>query len=380
MSNDARQNPVHPGQLLRAMLEERGWAQQELAAITGYRRQTISSIVAGKSGVSPDMAIALGAAFGNDPEQWLQWGAQYELSLAEVDKDLVERRARVFGAAPIRDMWKRGWLEETQDVGDLEAHLSSFFGQDLDEGVVFPIAAKRSIRLDGLNPAEVAWCFRARQLAASLHAERFSEGRLASAEKKLRKLAAYPKEVSRVPALLADFGVRFVLVEPLPGAAMDGAAFWLDEGSPVIAVSARFDRIDAFWFTLMHEWFHIRNRDAISADASLYNESGSGITISVASDKSERVANEMATDFLVNTEEMDSFVRRLAPLFPTERIIQFANKVKIHPGIIVGQLQHRGEIGYSAHRNMLVKIRNFVARTALTDGWGETVDLGFDFN
>ena len=76
---------------------------------------------------------------------------------------------------------------------------------------------------------------------------------------------------------------------------------------------------------------------------------------------------------MVPQEEMESFVRRLAPLFPAQRIIQFAHKIRMHPGVIVGQLQHRGVIGYHAHRDFLVKIRSLITDTALTDGWGHTV-------
>jgi len=57
-------------------------------------------------------------------------------------------------------------------------------------------------------------------------------------------------------------------------------------------------------------------------------------------------------------------------------VVQFANKVKIHPGIVVGQLQHRNELGYSALRDMLVKIREVVTTTALTDGWNQNLAPG----
>ena len=80
----------------------------------------------------------------------------------------------------------------------------------------------------------------------------------------LRELAAYPKEARHLPALFAEFGIRFVVVEALPGAKIDGAAFWLNETSPVIAVSVRFDRVDNFWFTVMHEFTHVRYGDAWS--------------------------------------------------------------------------------------------------------------------
>lgn len=367
--------PRHPGQLLQKMLTERGWTHEELASITGRRRQTISAIVSGKSGVTPDMAIALGAAFENEPEEWLRWGAQYELSLAQTqtDKVPIERMARCFRAAPIREMWKRGWIRETDDPATLESELRVFFGQSIGDQIVFPVASRRSASLDGMCLADKAWCFRARQLASVLQATRFSEASMGSVEKGIRKLAGFPKEAKRLAPFLATHGVRFVVVELIPGATMDGAAFWLDEESPVIAVSLRYDRIDSFWFTFMHEWFHIRNRDSYSFDSNLLIANGGGVSIAEATDDAERIANESAANFLVPRDELESFARRLAPIFSKERIAQFANKVRIHPGIVVGQLQYRGALGYSAHRDFLVKIRDAVREAALTDGFGDSI-------
>jgi hypothetical protein len=45
----------------------------------------------------------------------------------------------------------------------------------------------------------------------------------------------------------------------------------------------------------------------------------------------------------------------------------------MHPSVIVGQLQNRGEIGWDSHRELLTKIRDNVTDTALTDGWGNVV-------
>jgi HTH-type transcriptional regulator/antitoxin HigA len=48
--------------------------------------------------------------------------------------------------------------------------------------------------------------------------------------------------------------------------------------------------------------------------------------------------------------------------------------MKIHPGIIVGQLQKRGEIGWGANREMLAKIRQYIIPAAVTDGFGYSID------
>ena len=366
--------PDHPGKMLRQMLDDKGWTQDGLATITGHRRQTISDIVAGKSGISPDMAVRLAAALGNEPADWLRWDSAYQLSLVATDSSAVERRARLYEIAPIRDMQKRGWVKETKDLDELEAELELFFGGSLAEGVRFPVATRRTDPLEDLNPAEKAWCFRARQLAAGFPLTAvFDASRLDAAETKLRKLAAYPKEVLRLPQMLAYYGIRFVVVEPLPGAKIDGAAFWIDD-SPVIAVSARWDRIDALWFTVIHEFMHIKNGDAYSVDVNLLQEADSGFVVFAISEKdAERLANEQAAELLVPQAELESFIRRVSPMYAATRIIQFAHRVKMHPGIIVGQLQHRRELNYSAHRDLLVKIRGLVTETALTDGWGHSM-------
>jgi HTH-type transcriptional regulator/antitoxin HigA len=368
--------PVHPGKVLRDKLQERGWTQDQLCAITGYGKQAISLIVNEKNGISADMAKALAAAFGDTPEEWLRLDSQYRLSNAEADVTIIERKARLHSLAPIRDMQKRGWISGTDDLERLESDLKKFFGvESLDGDVLFPVATHRTTNLTYLNPAEKAWCFRARKMAAVLPVPPFRTDRLNQAEKELRKLAAYPKEARHLTELLASYGIRFVVVEPLPGVKIDGAAFWLDSTSPVIALSIRFDRVDAFWFTLMHEFAHIKHGDALSVDSELIDGT-IGIAVALVEDEAEKRASDSATDALIPTSEMQSFISRVGPLYSKERIIQFAHKMKIHPGIIVGQLQHRNEINYGSNREMLVKIRSAVIETALTDGWNRSITPG----
>ena len=369
--------PPHPGAILRQKLEEKGWTQEELATIAGRNRFTITSIVSGRAGITPEMAHTLAAAFGNDPAEWLRWNAEYELATADANIEPVERRARIYQLAPIREMQKRGWLHNVDDLDALEGELATFFGCPIGESLQFPIAARRTADLRHLNPAERAWAFRARQLAALLPpTNSFSPDRLPAVEARLRQLAAYPKEARKLSRVLSEAGIRFVLVELLPGAKIDGAAFWLDEWRPVIAVSVRFDRIDAFWFTVMHEFTHIKNGDALSVDRELLKESANGISVVLSDDEAEQRANEGAANALIPKEDLDSFVRRVAPYFSADRVVQFANKVRMHPGIVVGQLQHRDQVGYSALRRFLVKIRSVVTETALTDGWGQSISPG----
>lgn len=366
---------LSPGEVLRVLLERRGWTQEDLAVITGKSRKTIHEITSRKGGVTAEMAVALGAAFSNDPADWLRLDAMHRLARAQ-DRAVsdVERRAQLYRLAPIRDMQRRGWIKDTADIAELEAELKRFFGvNSLDAQPALRVATKRREPDEPLSPTQTAWCLRAKQLAAALQVGPFSATHFPVAERELRELAAYRPEARNLPRVLSKYGVRFVVVETLPGAKIDGAAFWLDEKSPVIAVSVRYDRLDGFWHTVMHEWSHIRHGDALSVDLDLVGESAR--LDADLSDK-ERRANKEAAATLVPPDALESFIGRVGPLYSRQRVIQFAHHVKIHPGIIVGQLQHRKEIGYSALRDMLAKIRDVITETALTDGWGKTITPG----
>src|SRR6185295_18518779 len=73
----------------------------------------------------------------------------------------------------------------------------------------------------------------------------------------LRSLITDPESTGDVAEILAGAGVRFVVVEWLPGMKVDGVCTWLDDESPVIGLSTLHDRLDNFWFTLRHEIEHI---------------------------------------------------------------------------------------------------------------------------
>jgi HTH-type transcriptional regulator / antitoxin HigA len=369
-------HPQSPGDLLRSLLEEFGWTQEELAFITGTSRQTIAQIVANRSGITADMAVAFARAFGKPASEWLRLDAMYRLSQVKKQGGEIEQRAKAYSVAPVREMQKRGWIRETKNIEEIEYDLLRFFGTDsLDAIPPISVATRRTNATESaLTPTQRAWCFRARELAKALQVVPFhrDEAAMRKLRMKLRDLAAYTKESRHLPKVLAQCGIRFVVVEPLPGAKIDGATFWLNENSPVMAISVRYDRIDNFWFTVMHEFSHVVNGDAFSLDIDLEGDE----EIAKAPDElvaCEQRANIEASGFLIGKSDMDSFIGRVAPLFSKERIVQFAHAVKIHPGIVVGQLKHRGELHPGAHRDLVSRVREVITESALTDGWGKSI-------
>jgi HTH-type transcriptional regulator/antitoxin HigA len=240
----------------------------------------------------------------------------------------------------------------------------------LEQEPTLSFAAKMSTSYSSLSPAHKTWFCRARHLARSVGAAKFKPTTFEQGLADLRPLIASEHDVRRIPKILAEVGVRLVIVEHLPKTRIDGAALWLDKEKqqPAVALSLRYDRIDSFWFTLAHEMMHIRYGDEWSVDDNLV---GKEAIPSTEKPDYEQRADREAAEFLVSAREIEGFIARVRPLYSKKRIIQFANRIQVHPGVIVGQLQRRGEIGWEHNREMLVKVRAVLREAALSDGWGD---------
>jgi len=166
-----------------------------------------------------------------------------------------------------------------------------------------------------------------------------------------------------------------VIIEALPGTRIDGACFWLDKSTPVIALSLRFDRIDSFWFTLLHESDHVKNRHGLEEPVLDVDLVGDEALPSSGKPEIERKADEFASEFLIKKAELDKYIARVHPLYSTNKILVYAQRMNVHPGIVVGRLQYRGKVPYSHFRDQLVKIRHIIIPCALTDGWGNRIAI-----
>ncbi|WP_191057513.1 HigA family addiction module antitoxin [Geminicoccus harenae] len=357
----------HPGYYIREELEARQWTQRDLAYILGTPEQAVNMIISGKRGISPEMAKALAQAFDVHADLFANLQRAYDMARARDPDPGVARRARLQSVYPVREMIRRNWLTDS-DAGMLEAQMAAFFEvANANEIPHLQHAARKSSYHDEVPPAQLAWLFRVRQIARTMVVGRYSEKALREALQRLRTLLADPEEARSVPRILAECGVRLVIVEILPNAKIDGVCLWLDKSSPVIGLSMRFDRIDNFWFVLRHEIEHVLRKDGQEQEI---------IDIEVEAKRpieelppEEVAANAAAASFCVPQDEMNSFIARKAPFFAERDVIGFARRLGVHPGLVVGQIQKRTE-RWDFLRRYLVKVRAFVLPGAIVDGWG----------
>lgn len=365
-----------PGDFIAEELEARGWSQIELADILGRPARLVSELIAGKRAITPETARGLGAAFGTGPEFWMNLERDYQLSRAVHDDMVVQRRAHLYSKAPVKEMVKRGWILHSDNIDVLEKRVKDFLEiENIDDEPALAHAARKR-DYSSCSPAQWAWLFRVKQIARHMAVPDYSESALRSVLAKLEQLLAAPEEVRHVPRILAECGVRFVLVERLPHGNIDGVCCWLNAKSPVIGMSLRRDKIDNFWFVLRHEIEHVLQGDGVDEwmiDWDLVGErAGTGDDLP----EEERMANRAAAEFCVPGDRLGSFLARKHPFYYERDVVAFAKLLNRHPGLIVGQMQFRLN-NYSYLTKYLVKVRSIVLPGAIADGWGQTPSLQF---
>lgn len=370
-----------PGQLIRALLAERGWTQKLLAVILGVDETNVAHMVSARRSVSAEMAILLEETFGVPAERFVTLQRNYDLAKARIEvlpDPGRATRAAILGQLPVAEMMKRGWIaaDDVRDVPAVESALAKFFRvNSVSEIEILPHASKKTETFAPASPAQLAWLYRVKELAEDMIVGQYGLESGRNAVGKLRSLLSAPAEARHVPRILAESGIRYVIVETLASAKIDGVCFWLDERSPVIGMSLRHDRIDNFWFVLRHEFEHVlrgHGRSAVMLDAELEGEkAGTGAGVAVE----ERLANEAAANFCVPRDTLARFVARKAPFFQERDILGLANTLHVHPGLVAGQLQHNTG-RYDRFRQHLVNIRSFVTPSALVDGWGDIAPVG----
>lgn len=364
-----------PGQFLRWLLSERDWTQDVLATVLETSSSHVARLVNDRQPIDAAKAIQLAEVFGREAEEFLDLQKSYDLALARIEVRPDPRRARrahLFAELPIREMVRRGWIDapDLKDADEVEAALAGFFGvSDPEQIELLPHAAKKTAVGSDVSAVQLAWLYRVRQMARQMVVPPYTTSAMKAAIKKLYALLQSREEARHAPRVLMEAGVRLVVVESLTSAKIDGVCFWLDERSPVIGLSMRHDRIDNFWFVLRHECEHVlrgHGLETVALDTELEGgKAGTGEDIP----EQERVANGAAADFCVPTKTLKQFIARKAPIFTERDLLAFAKLIRVHPGLVAGQLQHATG-RYDRFRRHLSAVRAVVLPNVLHDGWG----------
>jgi len=343
---------VPPGRIVKRELEAHGWTQRDLAEIVGRPEQAISEIVQGHKQITPETALQLAAAFGTSADFWLNLEINYQLYQVRQghDKARIARKSRLYSLVPVAELIKRGWIKDVDSLEALEWEVCDFLEiATLDEQPRLAVNLRQAELQEPEVIAQIAWIKRVEHLARAQNVGVFDRERLQAAIPDLLAYAARVEDVTQVPVFLQSLGIRFVIVPHLPHTYLDGAAF--TEGQPIVALTLRYDRIDSFWFTLLHELAHL-----IAGHAGLYLDD-----LDRRNGNIEEVeANRIAQDWLIEPAALARFIATTQPHFSRARVLAFAADQRRHPGIVLGRLQYDELVTYKNLRMLLGRVKPYL--------------------
>jgi len=316
-------------------LEQAGLTPRHLIPLIGSRAK-VSEVLAGKRPLTMPMARALHEHLGIPADVLLQ---APRATLEEPFEDLDWSRF------PLRALVKVGWIPSVRNpsgrarelVGEL---VRSAGGQEVAGATLYRKSQHARVNVKTDPYALKAWCWKVlAEGNAHRPKEQYQAGTVTPGF--LREIArlSWSEEGPRLAQeLLRKHGIPMVTVPHLPRTYLDGAALKLADGTPVIGLTLRYDRVDNFWFCLLHELAHVgRHMDIDGEDVFIDDLSLRGVE-AVRHDPREDQADEWAEEALIPRAIWETSAVRLhaTPM----AVINLASALQIHPAIVAGRIRH----------------------------------------
>lgn len=245
----------------------------------------------------------------------------------------------VWRQLPYKEMIKRKWFDVPRDVDPIERVREYFLNA---AGPQFATSLHRKKMRSGNVPNEYALlAWQARILERGRRKIDSGEvGVFELDDRWLPELVHLTKRQDgpkRAQSLLAKKGIALIFERHLPGSYLDGAAMLAEGGTPIVGLTLRHDRLDNFWFVLMHELGHVFMHlyDGLRFD--FFDEEGGN-----NSDAIEAEADRFALDALIPEKLWNQCLSRFA--LSKEAVKIDAEAIGIDPSIVAGRIRkERGD-------------------------------------
>lgn len=335
-----------PGETIADILGERQVSVNEFAARIEQPLDYANDLLQGRATITLAIARRLEQVLGASVEFWVSRDFQYREYVARfcaADKEWLDE-------LPVGDMIEFGWLKPApRPSEELEACLRFFdVPSVLEWGQTYAnmqamVAFRTSPSLDSRPASVIAWLRQGEINAGAIECSPWDPVRFQESLTSIRPLTRErdPKRfIPKVLELCAASGVAVAIVRAPRGCPASGATRFLSPNKALLLLSFRFLADDQFWFSFFHEAGHL----LLHGDKGFFLEGDHA-----PSTKQEQEANDFAEGILVPPEFREAMLR--LPLNGRE-VIRFAHRAGISPGIIVGQLQHRGRFTHRQLNNL----------------------------
>ena len=317
-------------------MDQAGLTRRDLAPFIGSPAK-VSEVLSGKRAITMSMARALHRHLGIPADVLLQVpGASLPDAVPHVE----------WTRFPLKAMAKAGWIADGPKLADHAEELVSGLmeragGLQLAHTVMYRKNDHRRVNAKTDDYALRAWCLyvmakaRERRLDAQ-----YQRGTVTP--EFLREVAALSTSEDgprRAREFLASRGIAFEFVRHLPKTHLDGAALRLPDGRPVVGLTLRYDRIDNFWFTLLHELAHVGlHLDDSDDEAGFVDDHSLRGMETGAGGSQELDADRWAQDALIPPHIWEKgFALDGAS---TMEVIALAAEAGVHPAVVAGRVRH----------------------------------------
>ena len=340
-----------PGDTIRDLLYERNILVAEFAESVGCDTKNVLGLLQGRVPITVSMARRLSQVLGASVEFWMSRDFHFRQDAIRIHGGGREWLSEL----PLRDMTSFGWLSPApHPTEELSACLSYFGVTDIPEWhsiyrTIHDMAVFRTSPSYDSRPASVAvWLRQGEVQAEAVQCTPWDPDRFHSSLSDLRSLTRQKDPVEFIPKLqdvCKRSGVAVVVVRAPNGCRASGATRFVSPDKAILQMSFRYLTDDHFWFTFFHEAGHLLLHEQRNLFSGLFSDDSGWIIEGLESSRSakEDEADQFAARILV-PKEFDRGIRSLR--IETRSIIRFAARLGVSPGIVVGQLQHLGRIGF----------------------------------
>ena len=336
---EERHHPIgypDPVSAITFRMDQANLTHRDLVPFIGSRAK-VSEVLAGKRTITMSMARAL--------HQHLEIPA--DVLLREPGARLPDTKPGLeYARFPLRAMAKAGWIPHVQDVKDHAEELITELmeragGRAFAGAPLYRKNDSRRINAKTDDYALRAWCWQVLAQAGENQSGADYQAGVVTPEllREVARMSVLEDGPIKARDLLLQHGVEVEYVGHLPRTHLDGAALRLADGRPVIGLTLRYDRIDNFWFTVLHELAHIGLHlgDCSEETGFIDDHSLRGVQ-SVGSDTTEQEADRLALDALIPPEIWGEgeILAEPAPM----AVLSMAWEAQVHPAIIAGRVRY----------------------------------------
>lgn len=340
-------NIPNPIEAIKFRMEQANLKPVDLISYIGTRSR-VYEILSGKRSLTIDMMRALEAGLGIPAEALLK----------KPDLDPASPYSG-WSTTLVKDMYDRGYFgKKTFNPNNASIFLEDFFGRVSLPTQVLGMLRQSNYRSSPNTDknALTVWAARVYEKAKKVRVSKYvEESTTLEFMQELAKLSVKEDSPLLVQEELRKHGIILVIEQHFPKTRLDGATLLIDKGNPIIGLTLRHDRLDNFWFTLMHELAHIalHYKDEISF---FYDELDEIKGQDIGSKEQE--ADTFAGEALVPTSKWEVSPARLIP--STMAANSLAKEIGVHIAIVAGKIRHEGA-GYAYLNNVVgdAKVKHY---------------------